>query len=155
MHHRCYSGPARLRTKAENGHGPPLPLLLVSPSAGRVMAQNQPDTGCPANPTGSRGIHIRFQWQPVHGAKAYRLVVWRTGSDLPSIDTNTQGVSYEKTWCSYVADTDLNGWKWRVEASDPAGRLITSSETRPFRSAPCGFSPSGRPCGGIPRGVMP
>lgn len=55
--------------------GPPLPLLLVSPSAGYVLPQNQANTGCPADPVVGHGVRVRFQWKPVAGAKSYRLVV--------------------------------------------------------------------------------
>ena len=126
-------------------------LLLVSPAAGYVMPQNQPNIGCAANPVAGYGESARFQWIPVQGAKAYHLAVRRAGSALPWIDATTQGVSYEKKNCNgYVTDANLNGWQWRVEALDSAGRRIASSETRAFRWAPCRLSPGDRPCGVAP-----
>jgi hypothetical protein len=87
---------------------PPAPTL-ISPANGAVM-----DNGCKDR---SNGITWDFDWSDVPGATAYHLRVWRNPA-LPVInDMNVPSSSFHyDSPQTYVINSNLNGWRWRVRA---------------------------------------
>jgi serine/threonine protein kinase len=123
-------------------------IRLLFPGPGEVIPQNRTDIGCSPDPNRGHGLLLRFRWEPVPGAVSYR--VRYAGLSGYWINTTTYDASFELRDClTFVIDRNL-AWKWRVEAFDPAGRLIGASETRSFRYAPCRLS-NGEPCSAPPR----
>ncbi|MDT4967551.1 MAG: hypothetical protein QOJ64_2288 [Acidobacteriota bacterium] len=86
----------------------PSPKLL-SPANGAVM-----DNGCSDK---SNGITWDFDWSDVPGATAYHIRVWRNPA-LPVINrmnVATSDYHYDSPQ-TYVINSNLAGWRWRVRA---------------------------------------
>jgi hypothetical protein len=82
---------------------------LISPVNGAVM-----DNGCKDR---SNGITWDFDWSDVHGATAYQIRVWKNPA-IPLINNVTIPTSdyHYDSPKSYIINTNLTGWGWRVRA---------------------------------------
>lgn len=131
------------------GSGPSAPVLtrpmLVSPVNAVAVAQNRPDIGCPFHPGYGHGYQIAFEWLPAqstHAVRGYDILVRNVEALNPLLETfhgspagSTRRVH---TSCgSYVADSNLQGWEWRVRAHDVTGNVGEWSELGTFRFEPC------------------
>ena len=120
-------------------------IRLLFPGPEEVIPQNRADIGCSPDRYRGYGLLLRFRWEPVAGARSYRVRYAALSGNSHWITTTTDDASFELRDClTFVIDRNL-AWKWQVEAFDPAGRLIGISETRSFRYAPCRLS-NGEPC---------
>ena len=90
---------------------PPVPApMLISPVNGMFM-----DNGCSPR---ANGITWDFDWSDVPGASAYHIRVWRNPA-IPLINNMSVPSSsfhYVSAPSDYVANTNLNGWRWMVRA---------------------------------------
>jgi hypothetical protein len=122
---------------------PPGPAL-VSPTAGAEL-----DNGCKTTPSAG-SIEWDFGWTDVPGATAYHLYVFGPPNmTIPLIDDSTIDASnssyHYSSPGSYVDDTNLSGWIWRVRAL-VNGTWTAWSEERSFDVAPptdCQGTPAG------------
>ena len=114
-------------------------VTLRKPVANAVITQNDPTIGCSLNPTYGYGYKIRFGWSPttVPNFGHYHLVV-QHGSSPPAIAEDVHSHRFKDLECStFVIDTNLSGWHWQVTTFDGSGKLVETSELRPFSFAPC------------------
>jgi hypothetical protein len=139
---------------------PRTPVVLTRPAAvtpvgGLAIAQNQPATGCAYNERAGYGHRIEFRWTPTtasHGLAGYEVVAQQADATRPIVSTfvDTQGglTTLEVTFCgSYVVDSNLEGWSWRVRARDELGNFSDWSEPGTFRFEPCRLGR--RVCGSV------
>jgi hypothetical protein len=64
------------------------------------------------------------------------------------VDTQGGLTTLEVTFCgSYVVDSNLEGWSWRVRARDELGNFSDWSEPGTFRFEPCRLGR--RVCGSV------
>jgi hypothetical protein len=119
---------------------------LLSPISGVRFLQNDPSSGCKPDSTFGQGIHITFDWENFSGAAGYRIVY--QGAVVPLISETVEESGYEFRSCGFIADSNLDGWTWRVGALMPkadGGRDTLWSEVRINGFAPCRLS-DGRAC---------
>jgi hypothetical protein len=94
----------------EPGRSPQFPGPdLITPANGEVM-----DNGCRDR---SDGIKWDFDWSDVPGASAYYIKVWKNPA-LPVVNqTNvtTSDYTHDRPK-SYIINSNLTGWRWRVRA---------------------------------------
>ena len=125
-------------------------LVLLTPTANAIIAQNAPDTGCSANPRYGTGFTIRFSWR-TNGRTdiaAYGLLFMHQGAIYPLINAGlgNDTPSYVFRDCDgYVAGANLQGWFWRVTAVDARGNVLATA-TGNLGFAECRLQ-SGAPCG--------
>lgn len=124
------------------------PELLI-PIENLVITQNNPNIGCPPNPTRGFGYSIFFDWTDSispNGISGYHVFVQRQGSPLPLIDTFVINSEFEFINCNgFVADFNLFDWEWTVQAQDNLGNLSNSSDTGLFQFEQCRLG-DGTPC---------
>lgn len=119
---------------------------LLSPISGLRFRQNDPSSGCKPDPTFGQGIHIKFDWENFPGAVGYRIVY--QGAVVPLISETVEESVYEFSSCGFIADSNLDGWTWRVGAlmaKADGGRDTLWSEVRMNGFAPCRLA-DGRAC---------
>ena len=83
---------------------------LISPVNGMFL-----DNGCSPK---ANEITWDFDWSDVIGASAYHLKVWRNPA-LPlinNVSVPSSSFHYVGGPNDYVANTNLNGWRWMVRA---------------------------------------
>jgi hypothetical protein len=125
----------------------PVPLAPVDSA---VIQQNRTDIGCSADPTRGSGFQVVAQWRqpssPPAGISGYNLYAIHEGSALAIFNTFVSGTSYTYTSCnSFVADINVTGWHWQVQAVYSGGGNSAWSPLASFRFAPCRLS-DGTPC---------
>jgi Peptidase family M23 len=134
--------------QTRTGPGLTAPTLLT-PINNMTIVQNNPNTGCSPNPSSGFGIRIFFDWTDSgspNGITGYHIVAQHQGSQFSIVDTFVTTSAFTFTQCnSFVADANLDGWEWRVQAQDNLGNLSPFSSTGLFRFAPCRLG-DGTPC---------
>jgi hypothetical protein len=126
---------------------------LLTPAENATIPQNTGGRSCMPSPTRGSGIQIYFDWtdvQPLPDTGStivgYELLVQRDGSPLPLVNTTVSTSQFRSIQCdSFVADSNLSGWFWRVRARDSAGRFSPWTPDRHFTFGPCRL-PNGSPC---------
>jgi len=136
-----------------NGEEPPpvanvtIPILLT-PINDEIIQQNNPNIGCPFDPTRGFGWRIFFDWTDTsspNGIKGYHLFATNINAMFPIIDIFVPDSNFTETSCnSFVIDANLDGWIWTVQAEDNLGNL-SSVETDEFVFEPCMLD-DGTPC---------
>ena len=122
----------------------PAPVPLV-PNRDTPIAQNQREIGCALLPgpdaSRGRGFQIAFDWEGVeipNGVASYRLVAGRAGAERPIVDRVVETSHFTQVSCNaFVADSNLTGWEWRVQAIDGQGRTSEWSAPLAFAFEPC------------------
>jgi hypothetical protein len=106
-------------------------LQLLAPSPDRPIPQNVQSLPCPPDPYHGSGYRLVFDWCPVVGATAYRLLM-QAPNGVVNIDVTVSDSTYSETECdTFVIDKNLKGWTWSVTAIDGASAEGT------FDFAPC------------------
>jgi hypothetical protein len=143
---RCNEAP----TRPSDPPATPAPVVLtrpalVSPVGNAAIPQNQPEIGCTYHPDAGYGHQIAFRWLPSEssrGIAGYEVVAKHVSAARPVVDTffPSPGGSTTLTWTScrsFVTDSNLDGWEWRVRARDTAGSVSDWSDPGTFRFEPC------------------
>ena len=103
--------------------------LLITPLGSEPIQQNNSSIGCPFNPISGFGYRIFFDWtdsESPKGIKGYHLIVMNVSAEFPLVNMFVTESEYEFTSCNeFVADSNLNGWTWSVQAEDNSGNLST------------------------------
>ena len=113
---------------------------LITPINNVAIKQNNPDSGCPPDPTLGFGLIILFDWtnsNSRYGIAGYHLFAKGKNASLPIVDTFV--ATSELTWTNcggFVIDRHLEGWEWHVQAEDRRGNLSPKSITGTFRFDP-------------------
>ena len=140
--------PAALADKGQSSVAK-VKITLLSPAATGLVAQNDPATGCTADPVMGYGLIVHFSWRATHhpAVSAYELYVKHPSAAIPLVhQTSLTEASYTFMQCpAYVAGTWLEGWQWRVRAFDAQGNATDWKEGT-FNFAPCVLA-DGKPCG--------
>ena len=125
------------------------PPKLITPTDNAAIAQNSPSIGCPSHPTRGFGLRIFFDWTDAtspNGIAGYQIFATQRDASLPIVDTFVTASELTYTNCNaFVADQNLNGWEWSVQAQDNLGNFSPPSDTGLFRFAPCRLQ-NGSPC---------
>ena len=96
------------------------------------------------NPDRGYGFEIAFDWTDVAAAVEYDLFAIHRGAPLPLVDTQVSGSDHTNTRCnSFVTDSNLDDWDWRVRARDAQGNTGNWSQTATFRFEPCRLAGGG------------
>ena len=146
----CGEGPTTPATPAPSPTppAPPSRPVLLLPEADAVIPQNDPATGCAAVSGVGTGLRVAFDWADVDapaGLAHYEIHAQHEGSTFPIVDTTTRASQHVHVACgSYVVDSNLDNWVWRVRAVDLRGQASEWAERR-FSYAPCRIGR--RPCG--------
>jgi hypothetical protein len=125
-------------------------VALVSPANGGRFKQNDASLGCSEHAARGYGFRVAFDWQAVDGAAEYQIEFWHKGSQFPAVQRAVSTTEYEETRCnSFVIDSNLDHWAWRVAAIGPARDGAPPeqlwSEEREYGFEPCRLS-NGQPC---------
>lgn len=135
----------------ESDSRPPVRTVVVhlrTPTPNTVIAQNDPSLGCPAHVNRGFGFRVTFAWD-VTGRKVpvgYNLHVEHQGSEFAWRDIVVDSLAHTEVDCnSFVADHNLEDWRWRVRALLEDGRWGSWSEWGPFQFEACRHD-DGRPC---------
>ncbi|MEN8145294.1 MAG: hypothetical protein ABFS14_10130 [Gemmatimonadota bacterium] len=127
---------------------PPCAPTLLEPIEGQLIPQNNPATGCPVHPFRGQGIRILFDWtdslSPVEIA-GYELYARHAGSTLPIENRFVAASEFDSSRCSFVIDSNLLNWEWKVRGRDVEGRYGPWSEIGEFGFEPCRLE-NGLPC---------
>ena len=130
--------------------------VAVAPAPNTVIAQNNPSIACPPHISRGSGYRIDFDWTSVasaNGPVTYRLVLKRRQDAAPLFETNADDSAFSLVSCNaFVADDALDGWEWRVRATDAAGVVSPFSVAGVLRFAPCRLS-NGETCSGTERSI--
>ncbi|HZT28326.1 MAG TPA: hypothetical protein VFA33_00475 [Bryobacteraceae bacterium] len=114
---------------------------LLAPVNNAVVQQNDPATGCSANPAKGYGWGILFDWTDStssNGIQRYEIYVIHSGAPGPGIDTFVTKSEFSQVSCnSFVIDQNLQGWQWRVRAQDTRGNYSDWTPWGAFQYAPC------------------
>jgi hypothetical protein len=125
---------------------PPAAPTLLTPANDAVIVQNDAP-GCPFDARYGAGLQIPFDWTdvtPAAGLAGYEIQLQSERASLPALDTTVQVSEHLHLRCnSYVSDSFLDGWVWKVRAVDRSGQFGPWAERR-FSYAPCRIGP--RPC---------
>ena len=117
---------------------PRAPRLLI-PKKDAVVPQNNA-FGCTPHATRGYGIQMVFDWADVSdadGIAAYDIYAKKDTASFPIIDTSVPFSTYTHTSCnSFVIDSNLTGWEWKVRARDNLGN-VGPWRARTFSFAPC------------------
>ena len=124
---------------------PSTPLVsvptLLTPVSNAVIQQNNPASGCPANPTRGFGLREFFDWTDStspYGIRGYELYVIHPGATIPVIDTFVATSELTSVSCNaFVIDENLLGWQWRVRAQDIGGNYSDWTPWGTFQYGPC------------------
>ncbi len=115
----------------------------MTPINNESIEQNNPDIGCPFNPTFGFGSIIFFDWtdsSSPNGISGYYLFVMHTNALIPLIDIFVADSHFTYLSCnSFVSDFNLDQWIWTVQAEDNLGNLSDVS-TDEFMFEPCRLS---------------
>ena len=90
---------------------PPVPApVLISPVNGMFL-----DNGCSPK---ANGITWDFDWSDVPLASAYHIRVWRSPAAplIYNMSVSSSSYHYVSAPSDYVANANLNGWRWSVRA---------------------------------------
>jgi hypothetical protein len=121
---------------------------LLSPAPNVVITQNDPTTGCTDDATRGFGYMIQFEWsdsKTLRGKQTYTLTVQHAGS-LPDTFDGLKSTTFDDLACNFfVIDQNLSNWTWQVNVINAKGRVLGTSEQRPFSFAPCRLA-SGQAC---------
>lgn len=113
---------------------------LLTPINNAIVQQNNPDIGCPFNPTFGFGLSIFFDWTDAsspNGINGYHLFVKQVDAIFPTIDMFVLESNFTHISCNtFVIDANLNDWIWTVQAEDNLGNL-SSIATGQFMYEPC------------------
>jgi hypothetical protein len=118
-------------------HGAPkadAPPILLTPSQGARIVQNDQTTGCPASLVYGYGFRIGFSWTPATGPQpisGYEITAGYPGA-IPIVSVIVPGTDYQYTSCGFVRNALLDGWQWRVRARYADGTFGPSSATGTF-----------------------
>ncbi|MCC6367402.1 MAG: VCBS repeat-containing protein [Bryobacterales bacterium] len=127
--------------------GVPIPL---SPAANEAIPQNNPASTCPYDPIRGSGFRLLLRWTPVPAVTEFVVMVERRGGLFPTLTTRTrESDSTLLQVCTFIPDSELEGWSWRIRSQDTIGNLSPWSEPAEFRFSPCRLA-DGRPCGTNP-----
>lgn len=78
-----------------------------------------------------------FSWIGVLPASSYRIQVRKKGASLFLVDATTTELTYTHRGEGYIAEANLQGWEWRVQALNAAGKPIGKATSwRTFDVAP-------------------
>jgi len=121
--------------------GPPAPpaLVLSSPAADAVIAQNNSSIGCSPDANRGSGFSIAFSWvaPAIKTVKGYELIL-QHGTATPALDVRVTTAAYTFTACNaFVIDANLTGWHWQVKTLNNGKKVLATSEARPLSFAPC------------------
>jgi hypothetical protein len=123
-------------------------ITLLDPAPDVVIVQNNPATGCAANPTYGFGILMTFDWsssKALTRKQTYTLTIHRAGALPDTYDGLTESTFVLSECASFVLDQNLSNWFWQVSMIGGHGRVVAVSEQRPFSFAPCRLA-SGQAC---------
>jgi hypothetical protein len=81
-----------------------------------------------------------FAWTPCPGASQYWIVALREGAPSAAISERVRATRHEETGRSYVPESELEGWSWRVRA-EVDGAWQPWSVGSAFRVEPPGSDP--------------
>jgi len=148
----CILDPACMVEDTPEDTTPDTPTLN-EPINNQVIQQNNPDIGCPFNPTFGFGWEIFFDWtdsESSSGISGYQLFVMGSNAIFPIIDTFVAESEFTHTSCNgFVIDVNLFGWEWTVQAVDNDGNMSDVSDTGVFQFGPCRLA-NGDPCNAPP-----
>lgn len=115
-------------------------ITLLSPAATVPVAQNDPATGCTADPLRGYGFVLHFSWRSTHhpAISTYELYVKHPNARIPLVhQTSLTEANYTFVDCDAYAPSEfLEGWQWRVRAFDTQGNATDWKEGT-FNFAPC------------------
>ena len=133
-------------------------LVLLNPSEGGLVTQNDPTIACPYHQHRGYGFQIEFDWADADvalGPVIYFVHAKKETAQYPILQ-HMVGES-ELTFLScngFVIDRNLDGWWWYVAALDTLGNVVASSDTSHFAFLPCRHD-DGRACAAPATGVAP
>jgi hypothetical protein len=117
--------------------------VLLTPVDNVMVAQNNPNIGCPFHSFRGFGYRVYFDWtdsDSPNGIRGYHLYVTRINAIFPLIDIFVGESEYNDTKCNnFIIDRNLNNWIWSVQAEDNLGILSPVVEDE-FRFQPCRLS---------------
>jgi hypothetical protein len=132
----------------ESGPTAPTPTLgvptLLAPDDYAFFRQNDPETGCRADPVWGYGFRVPFAWTPVRNATAYRVQMMHPDAFTPLVNEVVSAPQYELRRCTTVLGYGDN-WKWKVRAIFASGAEGDWSATRTINFTECWIGD--RPCG--------
>ncbi len=122
----------------------------VAPINSALIQQNRTDIGCDADPNYGSGYQVVFEWRqpssPPTGISGYNLWAIHGGSQIPIVNTFVSGAQFTYRACNaFVADTNLTGWQWQVQAVYSGGGQGAWSPQADFQFASCRLA-DGTPC---------
>ncbi len=121
----------------------------IAPKAGDLIPQNLANIGCPFHATRGYGFQIVFDWvdsRAKSGIAGYEIFAKHEGAIFPIVDLFVTTSEHTLTSCNaFVADPNLEDWRWRVRARDNEGNLSEWSPMANFAFEPCRLS-DGRAC---------
>ena len=113
--------------------------ILLTPINDAIIQQDNPNIGCPFDPTFGFGYRIFFDWTDAsspNGINGYYLFVKKMTATIPIVDLFVLDSNYTHTSCnSYIINSNLDGWIWTVQAVDILGNL-SSVATGEFKFEP-------------------
>jgi uncharacterized protein (TIGR03437 family) len=122
----------------------------IAPVDNTAIRQNDPASGCTADPTKGAGYRIRFEWSgPPAGEQVAGYELWAargTAAPLLNAQVPLQAAYVLQRCGEFIADDSPEGWEWRVRARDARSNFSPWSSTARFRFEPCRLA-DGRPCG--------
>jgi len=118
---------------------------LLTPIDNTVIEQNNANIGCPNDPTSGFGFEIFFDWtdsSSPNGIIGYHILaqsaITTLEGEIEPIVAFVETSEFTEVNCNaFVADSNLNGWEWRVTAKDNLGNFSKDSETGLFQFEPC------------------
>ena len=130
----------------------PAPVVLLTPINNEIIQQNNPNIGCPFDPTSGFGFRISYDWTDAsspNGINGYHLFVKSMTAMFPLIDIFVLDSNFTDTSCNtFVIDPNLNDWIWTVQAEDNMG-ILSPVATGEFMFGPCRLD-DGTPCNAPP-----
>jgi hypothetical protein len=114
---------------------------LLTPINNEAIQQNNPNIGCPFDPTRGFGYQIVFDWTDSvadAGIAGYQVFAEHVGSTVPLLDAFVTDSELTLTSCNaFVSDENVDSWRWRVKAVDVLGNESAWTEFGLFHFEPC------------------
>jgi hypothetical protein len=122
--------------------------LLLSPTNGGFVQQNDPQTECRNDPVYGYGFRVLFEWRAVNGYNTYQLQLKNLNASVPLLDTTVSGTRFDYRACA-VLPGFADGWQWKVRAARSG---VETEWSQPFflNFTSCRLL-DGRMCGEQPR----
>jgi eukaryotic-like serine/threonine-protein kinase len=121
---------------------------LLRPLPNQVIPQNDSTIGCSFHPSFGFGFGVVFDWTDSSsdgGIEGYEIFAEHETATSPLVSTFVTDSQLTLSRCNtFITDTNLEEWRWRVRARDVSGRFGAWSPFAFFSFEPCRVD--GTPC---------